>query len=241
MIILNTNLICAASWTGYIADAAVILFALLMIIICGKKGFIGCLLGMISTLIALIVAIFLAKPVLGLTDGLFGLQEKMSLSFTESFAKIKGFNLDISAVGVEGALEANDVAAVFAALIIKLVGKQEILAPGTTLAGLLGNATSRLAATLITGVAVFILIKLVVFLLKGVLRSIVKKVKLVGSVDTLLGAAVGFVQAFLIVCGILAVLAVIPVESVSTYFNDTLFVGKIFAHNPLITILSWFL
>lgn len=238
---MDIHLICAASWTGYIADAIVILFALLMIIICGKKGFIGCLLGMISTLIAFIAAIFLAKPVLGLTDGLFGLQEKICLSFTESFAKIKGFDADISSVGVEAALEANNVAAVFAALIIKLIGKQEVLAPGTTLAGLLGNATSRLAATLIAGVAVFILIKLVVLLLKGVLRSVVKKIKLVGGIDTLLGALVGFLQAFLIVCGILAGLAVLPIESVSTYFNDTLFVGKLFAHNPLITILGWFL
>ena len=238
---MDIHLICAASWTGYIADAIVILFALLMIIICGKKGFIGCLLGMISTLIAFIAAIFLAKPVLGLTDGLFGLQEKIGLSFTESFAKIKGFDADISSVGVEAALEANNVAAVFAALIIKLIGKQEVLAPGTTLAGLLGNATSRLAATLIAGVAVFILIKLVVLLLKGVLRSVVKKIKLVGGIDMLLGALVGFLQAFLIVCGILAGLAVLPIESVSTYFDDTLFVGKLFAHNPLITILGWFL
>ena len=191
---MDTNLICAA-WTGYIVAVVIVLLALLMVIICARKGFIGCLLGMISTLIALVAAISLAKPVLGLTDGLFGLQEKICLSFTESFAKIKGFNVDISTVGVEAALEANEVAAVFAALILKLVGKQETLAPGTTLAGLLGDTTSSLAATLIAGVAVFILIKLVVLLLKGVLRSIVKKVKLVGGIDTLLGAVVGFLQA----------------------------------------------
>ena len=238
---MNTNLICAAAWTGYIADGVVILLALIMTIVCAKKGFIGCLLGIISTFLALILAVLLAKPVLNLTDGLFGLQEKFSLSFSESFAKIKGFNTDISAIGVEAALKEYDVAAVLGALVLKLVGKQETLAPGSTLAGLLGEATSSLAATLIAGIALFILIKIVVFLAKGLLKSVVKKIKLVGGIDTLLGAAVGFLQAFLIVCGVLAVLAVIPVESISSYLEQTLFVGKLFAHNPLVTIIGWFL
>ena len=236
-----TNLICAASWTGYIVDGVVMLFALCSIIVCAKKGFIGCLLSIISTLAALILAILLAKPILSATDGLFGLQEKIDLSFTQSFAKIKGFNTDISSIGVEAALKANDVAAVFAALIVKLVGKQETLAAGTTLASLLGGATSALAASLIAGAVIFVLIKLVVALLKGILKSTVKKVKLVNGIDVLLGAVVGFVQAFLITCGVLAVLAIIPSDSIPTYFEQTLFVGKLFAHNPLITIIGWFL
>ncbi len=236
-----TNLICAATWTGYIADGVVILLALILTIVCAKRGFIGCLLGAVSTLIALIAAIFLAKPVLNLTDGLFGLQEKLYLSFSESFAKIKGFNTDVSAIGVEAALKEYDVTAVLAALVLKLVGKQETLAPGTTLAGLLGDATSSLAATLITGIALFILIKLTVFLAKGIMKGLVKKVKLVNGVDTLLGALVGFLEAFLIVCGVLAVLAVIPVDSISTYLEGTLFVGKLFVHNPLVSLLGLFL
>ena len=236
-----TNLICASSWAGYIADAVVILLALSMIIVCARKGFIGCLLSIISTVVALIAAIFLAKPILEATNGLFGLQDKFCLSFTQSFAKIKGFDVDISAVGVEAALEAYNVAAVFAALIVKLVGKQETLAPGSTLAGLLGDATSALAVTLIAGIIIFILIKLVVVLLKCLLKSTVKKIKFVNGIDALLGAVVGFIQAFLIVCGVLAVLAIIPSESISGYFEQTLFVGKLFAYNPLVTIIGWFL
>lgn len=241
MILLFTNLICATAWSGYIVDGVVILFALIMTIICAKRGFVGCLLGTISTLIALIAAVLLAKPAVNLTGGLFGLQEKFSLSFSESFAKVKGFNTDISAIGVEAALKEHDVTAVLAALVLKLVGKQESLAAGTTLAGLLGEATSSLAVNLITGLILFILIKLVVALLKGVLKGIIKKVKLVNGIDTVLGAAVGFLEAFLIVCGILAVLAVVPSDSITTYLEGTLFIGKLFAHNPLVTIIGWFL
>lgn len=240
MIILYTNLICAA-WTGYIVDAVALLIAVILIVVCAKRGFIGCLLGMVSTLLALIVAVFLAKPVLNATDGLFGLQEKFCQSFTQSFAKIKGFNTDISAIGVEEALEKYDVTAVFGALILKLVGKQEALAVGTTIASLLGEKTSLLAATLITGIVLFIIIKLAVWLLRGLFKGLVKKIKLVNGIDTLLGAVVGFAEAFLIVCGVLAVLAVIPVDSIATYLEGTLFVGKLFAHNPLVTVLGWLL
>ena len=227
MIKLYKNLICASSWTGYIVDIAVLLLALSMMIVCARKGFIGCLLGLISTLIALVAAIALAKPIVNATDGLFGIQEKICLSFTQSFSKMKGFSTDISALGVEAALEEYNVTAVFAALILKLVGKQEALPTGTTLAGLLGEKTSALAASLIAGILLFILIKLLVFFMKRVLKSAIKKVKFINGIDSLLGALTGLLQAFLIVCAVLAVLAVIPVDSISIYFEQTLFVGKL--------------
>lgn len=238
---MNINLICAVEWTNYVVDGVAILLALIMTIVCAKKGFVGCLLGTVSTLLALIAAIALAKPILNATDGLFGLQEKLLNTFSESFAKVKGFDTDISTIGVEAALKEYDVTAVLGALVLKIVGKQESLATGTTLASLLGEATSSLAATLITGIVLFILIKLAVFLIKGIFKSLIKKAKLVNGIDTLLGAAVGLLQAFLIVCGVLAVLAVIPVESIQSYLEQTLFIGKLYAHNPLVTIIGWFL
>lgn len=235
------NTFCAVQWTNYILDGIVALFALIMLIVCAKKGFIDCFFGMISTVVALIVAIAFAKTVLNATDGLFGLQGWLYTKLEGSFAKVAGFNADISAVGVEAALEEHNVSAILAGLVMKLVGKQESIPEGTTLAMLLGEATSRLAATLIAGLVLFILIKLVVRLLRGILESIASKVDVLNGINALLGAAVGILQAALIVCSILAVLAIFPNEGITTYLSNTLFVGKLYLHNPLVSILGSFL
>ena len=78
-------------------------------------------------------------------------------------------------------------------------------------------------------------------LLKGLLNTIAEKIPLVKGVDTLLGAVVGLLQAALIVCGILALLASFPNENVAAYLSKTLFVGELYVHNPLVTILSKFI
>lgn len=235
------NAICAVQWTNYIADAVAALLALVMLIVCAKKGFITCFFGTVSTLVALIIAFSFAKSILSSTDGLFGLQDWFYKTFEESFAKLEGFNADVSESGVEAALKENNVSAILAGLVLKVAGKQDTVEAGTTLAMLLAEATSSLAATLTSGLALFILIKLGVRLLRGILNSAAKKMPLVKGVNTLLGAVVGLLQATLIVCGILAILTVFPVVSISQYLEKSLFLGALYENNPLVSLLGMLL
>lgn len=228
----------AVQWSNYIVDGIVALFALIMIVVCAKKGFIDCFFGTVSTLLAVIVAVTFAKTLVGATDGLFGLQEVIQTKLEGMFAKLNGFNADISQSGVEAALKEQNVSAILAGLVMKLVGKQDSIPEGTTLAMLLGEATSTLAATLIAGLALFIVVKLLTALLRGVLNAVAEKIELVNGVNILLGGIVGFLQAFLIVCAILAVLAIFPNEGITTYLSKTLFLGKLYVHNPLVGILG---
>ena len=235
------HLLSAVQWTDYIADGIVALFALIMIFSCAKKGFIDCFFGFISTAAALILAVAFAKTVVGATGGLFGLDDLLKRKIESSLMKVNGFNVDISAVGVETALKTQNVTGILYDLVMKLVGQQNNLPEGTTIAMLLSDKTSALAVTLIAGVAIFIIAKLVMMLLKGLLNTIAEKIPLVKGVDTLLGAVVGLLQAALIVCGILALLASFPNENVAAYLSKTLFVGELYVHNPLVTILSKFI
>ena len=232
------NSLCAVAWTNYIVDGIVALFALISVIVCAKKGFIDCFFGTISTIVALVVAIAFAKTVVSATDGLFGLQGFLQGKLEGVFAKLNGFTADISQSGVEAALEEQNVSAILAGLVMKLVGKQESIPEGTTLAMLCGEGAGSLATTLIAGLALFIVAKLIIRLLRGVLNAVAENIGLVRGVNVLLGAAVGFLQALLIVCVILAVLAIFPNEAIAAYLSKTYFIGKLYLHNPLVSILG---
>ncbi len=232
--------LCAAEWTGYIADGVVALWLLITTLVCGKKGFINCIFGIVSTLVAFLLAVSLANVFLEGTGGLFGLQAWFAEEFEKIFLGLEGFDGDISASGVEAALETNNVPAVLARLVLKLTDGAEVAA-GTTLALLVGEAAASLAASLVAGLVIFLLVKFGVFFLKKILNGVVQKLSLLRSVNTLLGSLFGLLYALLIVSLLLAVLATIPVSGISAYFSKTLFVGALYEHNPLVVILSWFL
>ncbi len=238
---LTGNALCAVQWSNYILDIAVVALFLVMAIICGSRGFFSCILGIISTVAALLAAIFLAKLVVDATGGLFGLQGVFAKKFSGTFSKLGGFDVDVSGADVETALKTSSVPAVLARLVLKIVGKQEGVAAGTTLGQLVGQATASLATTLIAGLIIFILVKILVGLLKRVLNNAADNVGSLGWVNSLLGALYGVLCALLLVSALLAVLAVIPINALSNYLSKTLFVGALYAHNPLVYILSWFL
>lgn len=236
-----TNALCAVEWVNYIADIAVAVFALIMLIVCAKKGFINCFFGTISTLVALVIAFSFAKSLLTSTDGLFGLQGWFYKTFEESFAKLQGFDGDVSMGGVETALKENNVSALLASLVLKVAGKQESIEAGTTLAMLLAEATSTLAATICSGLALFILIKIGVSIIRSILNAVAEKLPLIKGLNIFLGAVVGVLQVLLIVCTVLAVLTVFPVVSVSEYLDKTLYLGWLAQNNPLVNIIGMFL
>ena len=234
----SLNTLLSAKASNWIIDVVVILFALIMFISCAKRGFIDCFFGAISTTLALVVAFSFAKIFVSMTDGVFGLADVIQGKLETSFAKIEGFTADVSKSGVEQALAEQNVSAILAGLVMKLVGKQDTIAAGTTLAMLLGEATAGLAINLIAGFILFVLTKIVVWFLGGVLNVFAESIHLVKGVNVLLGAVVGVLEALLIVCSILAVLAIFPNEKIAEFLSETLFVGSLYVNNPLIAILG---
>lgn len=228
----------ATQASNWFIDVVVILFTLIMFVTCARRGFIDCFFGTISTILAVLVAFSFAKLFASATDGLFGLADTIQIKLESAFAKIEGFNADISKSDVDEALKTQNVSAVLSGLVMKLVGKQESLAAGTTLAMLLGEATSTFAVNLISGFALFVLTKIAVWFLGGVLNVIAESIHLVNGVNVLLGAVVGLLESALIVCSILAVLAIFPNESIAPFLSETLFVGKLYDNNPLFSLLG---
>lgn len=231
--------LCAVAWQKYIADIIVILFIIGFTVVCAKRGFIDCFFGFISTLVALILAVSLAKTFMNVTGGLFGARSALTKPLTKWFSKFDGFDVDISAIGAKEALENTDLPAIIAKLVLKSTGKT--LDEGTTLGILLGETVAKLLCLLLCFLALFILIKLLISILKKALNKIASSIPILDGINALLGAAAGLLQALFIVCVIIGVLTLFPSQTITEYFSNSLFIGALYEHNPLVALLGLFL
>ena len=229
--------LCAA-WQPSAVDILAVIVILGFAIVSAKRGFVECFFGFISTIVAVLVAFFLMKSVVEWTNGLFGLQKVLQNGCITALGKINGFNVDVSNEGLAALLEEKNLPAFLAKFVVESVGDADIPV-GTTLAQVVGAPLGNFATSLIAWLAVFLLAKLLLSILKRIFSSIVRNIPLVGGVNTLLGFAVGALQGLLILSGVLAVLAMLPIENVITFFNECAFVGWLYNHNPINVILGW--
>lgn len=227
-----------AYWLHYAVD----IVALVVIFACAlggaKKGFVRCFFGFISTVAAIVLAFLLMKKMLDWTNGLFGLQAIMQRGCANAFSKIKGFDIDVSADGVSGAVSGK-LPAFLADLIIDAIGNNNY-PEGTTLAKVAGDTVGRLGATVLSWIFVFLLVKLLFVLLRSILSAIIEKLPIVGRVNVILGGVVGFCKGLFFVCAVVAILALIPSSGITAFFNECLLTKALYNHNPLHLVLGWF-
>ena len=86
-------------------DLAVLAIMAILGIQSWKKGFLDCLLTSISGIAAVFIAMTLAAPLLGWTNGLFGLQNKITEGIIKTLSQINIFAIDISSEAIEVLLE----------------------------------------------------------------------------------------------------------------------------------------
>ena len=98
---------------------------------------------------------------------------------------------------------------------------------------------SEILATLASGVALFLLCKIIFFLLRTIITAVLDKMPVAGKVNRLLGFLVGLFQGTFILYGALALLTLLPIADVSAFFSDCLLLEFMFFNNPIFSILSW--
>ena len=84
----------------------------------------------------------------------------------------------------------------------------------------------------------FIVAKLLLFIVEKILTKIVNSWSVAAALNGLLGFAVGFLKSAILVCAVLAVLALIPSEGMVSFFDETLFLKFIYNDNPLTKLLG---
>ena len=229
--------LCAA-WAPYAADGVALVVLVCFAAVSAKKGFVRCFFGFISTIVAIIVAFLFMKTLVSATNGLFGLEELIQNGCIDAFGKINGFDIDISTAGVEAALQDKNLPQFLINVILENVTVADVPA-GTTLAMVVGGTIGTLATNFVAWLVLFLAAKLIMKLIEHIFASIVENIPVIGALNSLLGFAVGALEGLLIVSGVIAVLAFIPIEGITNFFNECAFVGWLYNHNPINTILGW--
>jgi uncharacterized membrane protein required for colicin V production len=222
-----------------IADVATLAVIGIFAMKAWKKGFVNCFLTFASGIVVLILAFTLASPILQLTEGWFGLQEAITDGIVGAFAKVKGFNVDISSASLEAIMQEKHLPGFLENAIIS--AGVEGVPQGTTLAMLAGGKLGEYASVLISFIAVYLLGKLAFKLLQKVLDKIIPKLPVIGKLDGWLGLLLGVLEGFLIVSAVVAVLALLPLQSVSQFFQNGLFVKWLYNKNLLHVVFGWFI
>ena len=236
---MTLQMLCAG-FANYLVDIIVVLILAGFTLVCARRGFIDCFFEFVSTIAAFLFALLLPKAVVSATGGLFGLQDVMAKSLESSFLKIKGFDTELSAAGMEAALEAKNIPGFLVRLIVNTFG-DSTLPVGTTIATVAGGSVARLATMLIVFALLYALIWFVFFLLRKILNALAEKITLVHRVNSILGGVAGFVEGLLILYGVLALISLIPSEGMMTYFNNSILVGFLYNNNLLSIMLGWFI
>lgn len=229
-----------ANAVNYIIDILAIIVIVGSAIVSAKKGFVECIFGMASTIVAALLAFLLMKPALWATGGLFGLQGATENGCIGVLSKIKGFSIDISNQGISEALAGKALPQFLIDAIISSVG-QSTIPVGTTIAMLAGKALGGLIVGLVSWVFVFVTVKLLLLLLKKIINSLVEKISIVNGVNIALGILLGVIQGLLIISAVIALLSILPLPGVTSFFNGCVFVKGLYNHNPINVILGWIL
>jgi uncharacterized membrane protein required for colicin V production len=221
----------------YALDLIALVYLLISTIVCAKKGFVRCLFGFITSVLAIVLAFVYADELLEASKGLWGLGDKLETGIVKKLSGLKGFNVDVSAAGLEASLKDVNLPQFIVDSIVKEFGHTE-LEVGMTVAMLAGAKIASLIVLLLCGVVLFFGIKIIGKILGLILGKAVNKIPLIGGLNRLLGALVGALKAFVIVCLILSVLSLIPSAGVTSFMDKTFVLGKLFHSNPLGKLLS---
>ncbi len=221
---------------GIIIDVAIVLAVLIFAIIGLKKGFFKSFFSLFSWVVCLIVAVLVAKYVAKWINGIhdfagdIGNAIQGPLTSTNAFFG-RAVSEFADAQGVLDAIPAslNKLLATLTKSVF--TGKDiSVLPEGTTVGGVVGSSIGWLCMVVISGILVFIVLKIVVALLSKLFESLART-KVLGGLNKVLGLLFGVVKAGVIVFAIniaLVFLSLIPVvnKTITPLINDNTKIEK---------------
>ena len=224
-----------AGGLGIILDVAVVVIMLIFAIVSAKKGFIESIFGLLTTVVAIVAAVFLANIVVDATGGLFGLKDSIHSGMLGFLEGIEGFNTDISKDGLAASLQGKLPEFVITAI----VAEYGVDVPaGTTIAMQLATPATDFILFIIAGIILFIIAKLALAIVKNILVGIVGAIGILNAVDKLLGFVLGVLQGVLCIGALFMIVSFIPAEGITSFIDSSMFAHIIYHNNPLQIVLG---
>ncbi len=225
----------------YIADIVFLVGLAIWAIIDGKRGFITCFFSFVSAIACALAVLFLSGPVLKMTGGMFGLENWMQDGLGGWLCGIKPFDLDISTEGWRATLDGMALPEFLKdAVLTEINAYVGEIPAGTLLGQYVGDVIGSFLATVLCAVAVFIITKLLMLLLRGILNKVAESSPFIAKINVLGGILAGSFKAFAVVCILLALLSLIPAAWMTNFFNNTLILKGLYNSNPLLAVFAWF-
>ncbi|MBQ9118110.1 MAG: CvpA family protein [Clostridia bacterium] len=233
--------LCIAQFKGaFVADIVFFILLFLFAFLNARKGFIGCFFSFVSTIVAVLVALFCAGGFQSLTGGLFGLQGLIGTGLGNAFSGVPGLNIDIGAAGATDNLTQASLPQFLKDKVLEIMGSADLPA-GTTLAMQVGDVLAQFIVSMICAVVLFFLVKLLMKLLKKVLTHVAESMTAIRKVNRLLGMLVGVLKAMAITCLVLAILSLFASEGMTNFFNDTILLSGLYNNNPIHAVFGLFI
>lgn len=210
-----------------ILDIAVCLFILIFALVGLSKGFFNCILKIFGTLGAILIAWFTAKPVLSFVNGIVNLSA-ICANWMSGYFTAEVFNTALTDTNKEAVLSSLESAeGIFGPLksLLKNIVQDTTLAAGesATLGQICSAAVGHMVATVIVGVALFIIIKIIVALLAKLFDDAASKHNAINGMDKLLGLVFGLAKGILfLVVAFVAVNYLCYIPSVNEKVNPVI-------------------
>ena len=189
-----------------IASAVILLIIAIFMIVGAVKGFLGQIFGFIGGLAALILAIILCRPVANIifsnTTWMDGLALKIADVFNLPDTEVEAQNLTaaLTEMNYPGFMQDS---------IVKLA--ESMNEATVNLSIVISQTIAKFIIIALCFIALFILIRLGVLLLKGLSKALTQ-LPVIGTVDKILGLVLGFLKGLLLVYVLMFLLSIIPLE-----------------------------
>lgn len=224
---------------GIIIDIVIIAAFAIFTFIGIRKGFLHSLISLFSWTFCLLVAFLTAKYVAGWINGIFNFSGMLGNSISDALIDSNNFfgQAINSYASKDELLKAipSDTNGLLKQLIKVVFSNSSVDMSSTeSIGSVVGIGLGQVITIVITGILIFIILKVAVMLLNKLFKKIAQT-KVLGTVNKVLGGILGFIKVGFIVIGlnlVLCGLSLIPLvnKTINPLINENTFVEK-FAYN----------
>lgn len=191
------------STIGLIVDIAIVLALVVFGIIGFKNGFLKSFLSLFNWVVCLVVAFLVAKYVAGWINGIYNFSGLIGGKISQALSGVHDFfGMSVSAFGgKENVINSipSDINGLLQQLIKVVFSNTAVNeASSETIATIMGNSLGHIAMVIISGILVFIVLKIALALLSKLFDNIAR-IKVLGGINKLLGMLFGVIKAGLVI------------------------------------------
>ena len=223
---------------GLIIDAVVILLALIFGIIGYKKGLLKSVISLLNWGVCILIAVFTAKYVAGWLNGIYNFSGWIGGKIAGSLSSMNEFFAQpinvYEGVGKQALIDSipKETNGLLTQLIKIIFTNTNVDMSSTeTIAAVVGASLGHICFVVITGILIFIVLKIVVALLTKLFDKIAQT-KVLGGLNKILGLVLGVVKAAIIIFvvnGILVALTLVPAvnKTITPVIQNNTYVEKV--------------